>query len=52
MARLVKSRNSDIFSPTIVGDCLSFISLFLLTFGLFMYPVSVRFPIRCVVYIL
>lgn len=44
VAKLVEGRNSDRFSPSIAGDCLPFISLFLLTFGLFMYPVSIRSP--------
>lgn len=48
MARLVEGRNSDGFNPSMVGDCLSLISLVLMTFGLFMYSVFGRLLIFCV----
>lgn len=48
MARVVEGRNSDGFNPSVVGDCLSLVSLVLMTFGLFMCSVSRRLPILCV----
>lgn len=45
MARVVEGRNSDAFNPSMVGDCLSLISLVLMTFGLFMSSVSGGLPI-------
>lgn len=45
VARLVEGKNSDGFNPSMFGDCLSLISLVLMTFSLFMYSVSGRLPI-------